>query len=140
MVIDPAVIQAAFKRLAMNSECVLVEGAGGFLVPLNAHASMADLPALLSLDVILVVAMRLGCLNHALLTAEAIRARGYHLAGWIANAPTEAPMNRLTENIVSLKLLMKAPWLGTIPHLDASEEMNKRLESAAAHLQIDSLL
>lgn len=138
--IDPAVIQAAFMRLATNSECVLVEGAGGFLVPLNARASMADLPALLSLDVILVVGMRLGCLNHALLTAEAIRVRGYNLAGWIANAPAEAPMNRLEENIGSLQLLMKAPWLGTVPHLDASEEMNVRLESASSHLQIDSLL
>ena len=138
--IDPAVIQAAFSRLATQSECVLVEGAGGFLVPLNASTSMADLPALLGLDVILVVGMRLGCLNHALLTAEAIRARGYNLAGWIANTLTAEPMGRLAENIASLKLLMKAPWLGTVPHLDASEEMNERLESAAAHLQIDSLL
>ena len=138
--IDPAAIQAAFMRLAAHSECVLVEGAGGFLVPLNASTSMADLPTLLKLDVILVVGMRLGCLNHALLTAEAIRARGYNLTGWIANTLTAEPMGRLAENIASLKLLMKAPWLGTVPHLDASEEMNERLESAAAHLQIDSLL
>ena len=138
--LDPQVIYAAFSRLAKQSDCVLVEGAGGFLVPLNASTSMADLPTLLKLDVILVVGMRLGCLNHALLTAEAIRARGYNLAGWIANTLTVEPMGRLEENIASLKLLMKAPLLGTVPHLDASEEMNGRLESAAAHLQIDTLL
>ena len=67
------------------ADIVIVEGAGGFLVPLNNQQSMADLPAALGIPVILVVGMKLGCINHSLLTAEAIEARGLILHGWVAN-------------------------------------------------------
>ncbi len=115
--IETSVIADAFTRLRSQCECVLVEGAGGFLVPLNAVDSMASLPLLLDLDVILVVGMRLGCLNHAMLTAEAIRTRGYNLVGWVANSVSAQTMPRFDENIESLKQLLGAPLLGTIPHI-----------------------
>ena len=140
IVIDTQVIRAAFDRLAAQSDCVLVEGAGGFLVPLNAAHSMADIPALLSLEVILVVGMRLGCLNHALLTAEAVHTRGYRLAGWVANVVSATPMHRLDENIATLQSMLSAPWLGTIPCILASENTSAPPIAAAAYLHINSLL
>ena len=79
------VIKQAFQALSKLADIVIVEGAGGFLVPLNNQQSMADLPAALDIPVILVVAMKLGCINHSLLTAEAIKARGLNLHGWVAN-------------------------------------------------------
>ena len=114
-VADPAVIAAAFARLQAQADAVLVEGAGGFMVPLSDAVSMADLPALLKLDVILVVGMRLGCLNHALLTTEAIAARGLRLAGWVANTPGET-MPAFAENLATLQSRLAAPCLGVIPH------------------------
>jgi dethiobiotin synthetase len=78
-------IAAAFQRLRSGSDLVLVEGAGGWLAPISATETMADVAERLALPVILVVGMRLGCLNHALLTRDAVRARGLRLAGWIAN-------------------------------------------------------
>jgi dethiobiotin synthetase len=83
--IDIAVIAKFYKQLAEKAEVVIVEGAGGLLVPLNAQQDSADLALQLALPVILVVGMRLGCLNHALLTVEAIAARGLTLSGWVAN-------------------------------------------------------
>ena len=79
------VIQQAFEQLKKMTDIVIVEGAGGFLVPLNNQQSMADLPAVLDVPVILVVGMKLGCINHSLLTVEAIKARGLTLHGWVAN-------------------------------------------------------
>ena len=79
------VIQQAFEQLKKMADIVIVEGAGGFLVPLNKRQSMADLPAALGIPVILVVGMKLGCINHSLLTVEAIKARGLILHGWVAN-------------------------------------------------------
>ncbi|MBL8511094.1 MAG: dethiobiotin synthase [Betaproteobacteria bacterium] len=113
---DIEVIEASFERLAARHEMVLVEGAGGFLVPLSATHSMAEIPERLGLAMILVVGMRLGCINHALLTVEAIRARGLRLAGWIANSPANH-MNAFAENLATLKSLIDAPLLGTIPFI-----------------------
>ena len=79
------VIKQAFQALSKLADIVIVEGAGGFLVPLNSQQSMADLPAALGIPVILVVGMKLGCINHSLLTVEAIQARGLTLHGWVAN-------------------------------------------------------
>ena len=147
--VEATVIANAFARLRDECECVLVEGAGGFLVPLNAVESMASLPLLLGLDVILVVGMRLGCLNHALLTAEAIRARCYNLAGWVANSVSAQAMPRFDENIASLKQLLKAPWLGTIPHTVPPDKGSCGLSesstidaarNASTYLQIDPIL
>lgn len=96
---------------------VVVEGAGGWLVPLSDKHTMADLAAGLDLPVILVVGMRLGCLNHALLTAERIRDDGCQLAGWVANCMS-AEMPVLQENIEALKQRIAAPCLGVIPYQD----------------------
>ncbi len=79
------VIKQAFQALSKLADIIIVEGAGGFLVPLNNQQSMADLPAALNIPVILVVGMKLGCINHSLLTVEAIKARGLSLHGWVAN-------------------------------------------------------
>ena len=84
-VIDIGVISLAYGRLAAVSDAVVVEGAGGALVPLDERRDMLDIAAALGLPVLLVVGMRLGCLNHALMSALAIRARGLTLAGWVAN-------------------------------------------------------
>lgn len=115
VVIEMPLIRAAFDRLGAIADCVLVEGAGGFLTPMNASESLADVPRALGLDVVLVVGMRLGCINHAALTVEAIRARGLNLAGWVANTPG-VEMDCYAENIATLTALIAAPLVGTIRH------------------------
>jgi dethiobiotin synthetase len=91
--IDLAVIEQRFAALAARADVVIVEGAGGALVPLADCIDMLDIPARLGLPVVLVVGVRLGCINHALLSALAIRARGLTLAGWIANRIDPAMAN-----------------------------------------------
>ena len=113
VVIDLATIVGAFEQLAVVADMVLVEGVGGFCVPLNRSEDSADLALCLGLPVILVVGMRLGCLNHTLLTAQAIRARGLRLAGWIANRIDPA-MAVTAENITALAERLAAPLLGEI--------------------------
>ncbi|HRD66768.1 MAG TPA: dethiobiotin synthase [Candidatus Competibacter sp.] len=113
--IDIAVIQRAFERLQTLADVVWVEGAGGFRVPLDETHDIADLAQALALPVVLVVGMRLGCLNHALLTAEAIAARGLPLAGWVANRIDPA-MDRFEENLDALRVRLDAPLLGVAPH------------------------
>lgn len=139
--IDLDVIAAAYARLNAASDMVLVEGAGGFLVPMNATQSMAEIPKALGLEVILVVGMRLGCINHAVLTVEAIRARGLTLTGWIANSPA-AQMAAYEENLDTLKALIDAPLLATIPHIPASYLVSglAATKLAAQHINLDSLL
>lgn len=105
-----------------KAEFTLVEGAGGWRVPLNADQTLADLARDLDLPVILVVGMRLGCINHAILTAEAVVADGLKLAGWVANQ-VDADMSRPSENLATLKHMIKAPYLGFVPWLeDASAD------------------
>ncbi len=94
---------------------VLVEGVGGWMVPLNDQQTVADLAALLNFPVILVVNMRLGCINHALLTVDAIEQKGLKLAGWIANQ-AENSMQFLQENVASIESRITPPLLGIIPH------------------------
>ncbi len=103
---------------ALGHEAVVVEGAGGWLVPLNAGETMADLAARIGYPVVLVVGLRLGCLNHALLTAAAIGAAGLPLAGWVANCLTPG-MLALDENIACLEARLPALRLATIPFLGA---------------------
>lgn len=91
-----------------DCDYVVIEGAGGWRVPINESETLADVVRLLQLPVILVVGMRLGCINHALLTAEAIARDGLSLQGWIANNPGE-PMPMLAENIAALSLRLGAP-------------------------------
>jgi dethiobiotin synthetase len=107
------VIAEAFVQLAAVADVVIVEGAGGFCVPLNDIATMADLAVKLDIPVLLVVGLRLGCINHALLTVEAIQARGLKLAGWIANQ-LDPEMAVFEENIASLKLRIHSPYLGLV--------------------------
>ncbi len=111
--IDLPRIKRAYVQLAAQADKVIVEGAGGFCVPLNPAEDTADLAQQLHLPVILVVGLRLGCLNHALLTAQAIRARGLTLAGWIANHIDPA-MSAPGANIAALTERLAAPLLGVI--------------------------
>ena len=115
--IEPEKIRLGYAGLAEQVDCVLVEGAGGWLVPLNDHSTMADLAVQLGLDTILVVGIRLGCLNHALLTVAAIQSSGLKLAGWVANCLTSGQAEALDENINALKSRISAPLLGVVPTL-----------------------
>ncbi len=136
--IDPAAVVSAFQQLRASHDGVLVEGAGGFLVPLSSTTSMSVLPTMLGLDVILVVGMRLGCINHALLTVEAIAARGLRLAGWVANT-VDPDMACVDENIATLTAMIAAPCLGVVPRIEIGDAQ-LRASRAASHLQIATLL
>ena len=114
--IDLDHILACYRQICSRAEAVIVEGAGGFLLPLGEGSDGGDLAQRLCLPVVLVVGMRLGCLNHALLTAEAIAARGLVLAGWVANSVDPA-MPRFAANLDSLSQRLDAPLLGVVPHL-----------------------
>ncbi|BBP02048.1 dethiobiotin synthase [Sulfuriferula nivalis] len=133
VVISTQVIQAAYRQLSVLADVVIVEGAGGFCVPLNDTESLADVAQQLGLPVILVVGMRLGCINHALLTVLAIQSRGLRLAGWVANC-VNAGMPLLDENILAVQQRINAPLLGIIPHA-----LNISAMQTARHLQVDKL-
>jgi len=108
VIIDLDVIAAAYARLAAGADAVVVEGAGGALVPLSRAADMLDIPARLRLPVLLVVGIRLGCINHALLTALAIRGRGLTIAGWVANR-IDRDMLEGDANVAALTERLGAP-------------------------------
>lgn len=114
--IDLDRIMASFERLRAMTDIVVVEGAGGFLVPLGDAEDFGDLARRLALPVVLTVGLRLGCINHALLTREAIAARGLHLAGWIANG-IDPHMEAPQDSIATLASRLRAPLLGVIPWL-----------------------
>ncbi|MGM0766930.1 MAG: dethiobiotin synthase [Pseudomonadota bacterium] len=97
------------------ADLLLVEGAGGWRVPLNDRETYSQVPRELSMPVILVVPLRLGCINHALLSAEAIRKDGLTLAGWVANRPDQEPMSCEQETLNYLLMHLAAPCLGVIP-------------------------
>ncbi|MFP8780227.1 dethiobiotin synthase [Hydrogenophaga sp. RWCD_12] len=109
-----AELVAAHRELRGLADVVLVEGSGGWRVPLNDDETLADLAVALALPVVLAVGLRLGCLNHALLTAEAIRADGLRLAGWVASA-VDPDMACRDENIDTLRQRLGAPLLGLVP-------------------------
>jgi len=123
------------KVIDKKADLTLVEGAGGWRVPLGNQETMADIARLLEIPVILVVGMRLGCLNHALLTVEAIQADGLELAGWIANRIDEK-MPVYEENVATLVNLMPAPMLAEIPWIDDTHPV----ESACRFVDIDKIL
>jgi len=125
--IDIAHLVSCQRQLAQLADAVVVEGAGGFLVPLSDRETGADLAQALGLPVVLVVGLRLGCLNHALLTADAIRARGLTLAGWIANH-VDASMLAQADNIAFLRHKLQAPLLVTIHHQAAPDPRAIHLE------------
>lgn len=109
-------IVRAYRALTRQADCVLVEGVGGWQVPLGDNTTLADLARALGLEVILVVGLRLGCLNHALLSAESIVAAGCELRGWVANQ-LPPQMESARENISTLKSMLSAPLLGILPAL-----------------------
>ncbi|HXV10038.1 MAG TPA: dethiobiotin synthase [Burkholderiales bacterium] len=115
VVIDLAHIERSFRTLAERSDAIVVEGVGGFRVPLGPAADTGDLACRLGLPVILVVGMRLGCLNHALLTAESIAAHGLALAGWVANH-VDPDMGAADENVAALEARLPARLLARVPH------------------------
>ena len=126
--IDFARITAACVTARQQSDLLIVEGVGGFRVPLGvdrtpgvlpAGRDSADLAVALNLPLILVVGLRLGCINHALLTAEAIAARGLVLAGWVANR-IDPEMARVEDNITALRERIAAPLLGSVPRIAGS--------------------
>jgi dethiobiotin synthetase len=101
VVVDIQLLRRRFEQLASEADCIVVEGAGGWLTPIGGAASMADVAAALALPVVLVVGLRLGCLNHALLTARALAAHAAGLAGWIGNSIDPA-YERAADNIAAL--------------------------------------
>lgn len=127
------------RMLERPVDFALVEGAGGWRVPLNAREDMSDLARALALPVILVVDMRLGCLNHALLTAEAIQRDGLFLAGWIANQHQPEPMMAKAENLQTLIQKMPASCLGQVDYQDPQPafdwELLRKAALAAADLK-----
>ena len=122
--IDLERIAQSFAALRPLADAIIVEGVGGFCVPLGPQVDAADLAQHLALPVILVVGMRLGCINHALLSAQAIAARGLPLAGWVANR-IDPGMARFDENLASLEARLAAPLLGVIPAHSTPEQAAK---------------
>ncbi len=128
--IEPVPIMTAYAEILGASDATVVEGVGGFCVPFSDDFDSADLAVLLNLPVILVVGLRLGCINHALLTAEAIVARGLVLAGWVANL-VDPDMRFADENVAALERRMPAPLLGRVPRLDQPSAAD-----AAAYIEL----
>ena len=140
--LEMSVMTNAFQNIQKRADCVVVEGAGGLLIPLNKDEDLGEFAKKIDLPIILVVGMKLGCLNHALLTHEAIKARNLKIAGWIANALAEE-MPLLQENLQTLQARIEAPFLGLIPSLP--KELQKATDSpysiealhfAAKHIQL----
>ncbi|XKE44089.1 dethiobiotin synthase [Halomonas organivorans] len=133
-----ALVDHAAAPLDEGRDLTLIEGAGGWRVPLNDAEDLAGLARRLELPVILVVGMRLGCLSHARLTAEAVRADGLRLAGWVGNLVDPgfaADESLYRDNLATLVRTLDAPCLGVIPRLDA-ETPEARARAAAAHLAL----
>ena len=131
--IDRNRLREAYAALAAKAQCVIVEGAGGILVPLGVDFDTAELAADLGLPVILVVGMRLGCLNHALLTAAAIHRVGLPIACWVANQ-LDPHMLCIAENVRTLRERLRAPLLA---HVSYAQNIDAR--RIASELEIDTL-
>ena len=119
-VIDRQHLLNCYQQVRAQAQAVVVEGVGGFCVPLNDKYNTADFAQDLGLPMVLVVGMRLGCISQALLTAEAIAARGLSLLGWVANT-VDPHMLYPQENIDSIAQRINAPLLGCIPRLDVAD-------------------
>jgi dethiobiotin synthetase len=133
--IELAALLETYARVCGQGDIMVVEGVGGWQVPLAPDLTLPELARALALPVVIVVGMRLGCLNHALLTAHAIRADGLPIAGWIANR-SEADFPRAAENLAYLRDSMPAPLLGEVPYLamQGIEAMDDYLTSAVQQL------
>ena len=133
VVIEPQRILSCYREVRAQAQAVVVEGVGGFRVPLTENFDTADLAVQLGLPVVMVVGLRLGCISMALLTAEAIAARGLRLAGWVANT-VDPHMTMLEGNVQTLRERLTAPLLGVVPRLDTPSAA-----AAAAHLNFKLL-
>ena len=125
--------------LMQGANLTLVEGAGGWRVPVNERETLADLAIALSIPVVLVVGMRLGCINHTLLTVEAITRDGLELAGWVANC-IDPQMGELDANVTTLQHRIQAPMLGLVPNFSDINEASQRVEACQAYLDLETLL
>jgi len=125
--------------IMQGADLTLVEGAGGWRVPVNERETLADFAIGLSIPVVLVVGMRLGCINHALLTVEAITRDGLTLAGWVANC-VDPKMIELDANIATLKDRIPAPMLGLVPNLVSVDSPLARIEACQTYLKLNLLL
>ncbi|MDF0534308.1 dethiobiotin synthase [Shewanella yunxiaonensis] len=125
--------QLDLTQYAMADFC-LVEGAGGWRLPLGDNRYLSETVVALAMPVIIVVGMKLGCLNHAVMTEELVRADGLQVAGWVANR-AQADMARFEENLASLKQMMQSPCLGVIPHLTEPS-----VEDMASYLDLTPLM
>ena len=132
--IDMASIASAFDLLKQQAEVTLVEGAGGWLVPMNDRLDIADIAVQLKLPVILVVGLKLGCINHARLSVQSIYASGCQIAGWVGTQ-VDPEMSRRDENIETLTHYINAPCLGVVPFLS-----QPTVSAVAEYLTYDDLL
>ncbi|WP_298184769.1 dethiobiotin synthase [uncultured Pseudomonas sp.] len=134
VLLDVAALQEPVQAILDKcADFTLVEGAGGWRVPLAGQATLSDLAIALKLPVVLVVGVRLGCINHALLTAEAILRDGLSLAGWVANV-VDPHTSRLEDNLATLAQRLPAPCLGYIPRLAEATPA-----AVASYLNLDLL-
>lgn len=131
--VDVGLIKTRFEALASSADFVVVEGAGGWYAPISQSKSMADLPKSLNIPALLVVGVRLGCLNHALLTKQAIEASGVELAGWVANS-IDPKIERAAQNLSSLERMLGSEPLAVFPFMPderpdvrCGEHMGRRL-------------
>jgi dethiobiotin synthetase len=131
VIVELSKIHQAYALLAPQADVLIVEGAGGWLVPLNKQDTIADLAATLNLPVILVVGIRLGCINHALLSAQVIEQQGRPLVGWVANHVEDNAQS--AQIIETLKANITAPCLGVVPYLAPSQ-------SAADFVDVSALV
>lgn len=130
--VDTNLIRHKYDALSARSDWVIVEGAGGWFAPINAHQTMADLAWALSIPALMVVGLRLGCLNHAQLTRLGIEAQGVALLGWIASG-VDPQMDRSPENLAALERLLGEPPLAVIPH-DPAAASNLTLAAVVQRL------
>ncbi len=132
--IDVTELAEHCRSMANGADVMLIEGAGGWRVPLNEDQYLSDLAKALETPVIIVVAMKLGCINHALLTAEAVRTDGLQVAGWVANCTTAETMPALGDTLLALRDRMEAPFLGFLPYFEQADP-----EQVAPYLEISYL-
>ncbi|MBU3576773.1 dethiobiotin synthase [Polynucleobacter sp. UK-Kesae-W10] len=140
--LDMGIMIDAFTEAKKQCDAVVVEGAGGLLIPINDHEDLSHFAQQINLPVILVVGMKLGCINHALLTLEALKARRLNVLGWVANALAQE-MHLLPENIETLRSRIPIPFLGLIPPLPPELQKQNNspysmgaLQFAAEHIQL----
>lgn len=131
--IERKALTESVQQTLKLADVIFVEGIGGFRVPITSDWDTADLAADLQLPIILVVGMRLGCINHALLTAEAIDSRGLHLVGWVANT-IDPSMSYFEDNMAALSARLNVPCWGQVPHLQIPDHA-----AVAAHLSLHEL-